>query len=61
MEKKKLLTAKDLATLLGDGVEEKQIRRWTRDSYGFPYYQAPGRRLFKLSEVLAWMRRGNIK
>jgi hypothetical protein len=61
MDIEKLLTAKELATLLGDDVEEKQIRRWTRDSEGFPYYQAPGRRLFKLVEVLAWMKRGNTK
>jgi hypothetical protein len=61
MEKKKLLTAKELATLLGDEVQEKQIRRWTRDSKGFPYYQAPGRRLFRLAEVLEWMKRGSTK
>ena len=60
MDIEKLLTAKELAPLLGD-VEAKQIKRWTRDSDGFPYYQAPGRRLFKFSEVLAWMKRGNIK
>jgi hypothetical protein len=57
MDIEKLLTAKELAPHLGD-VEENQIKRWTRDSEGFPYYQAPGRRLFKLSEVLAWMKRG---
>ena len=56
----RLLAAGELAELLG-GVEEKQILRWTRDSENFPYYQLPGQRRYRLSEVLAWMKRGSAK
>jgi hypothetical protein len=59
MDVVKLLTAGELAKLIGVG-QEKQIMRWTRDSENFPY-QLPGQRRYRMTEVLDWMKRGSAK